>query len=442
MMKLFGTNNRKTLLPAVNRLAGCLGLLIACAVLYGQDAPTVAPTAPLSTSPLPVQADNGSTAAQPTGATQAVVPGEQEPEDTDVVPAQGPVTPNVDQEIVASDEVYTVHLRPLFTTVVRLPEPVTSLAVGAPTLIAAEHDKGEPRLVFIKPTTHKKVDSNVIVALQSGRTLAIRVTSAGDEGSSDPVDFVVDYSQPHSLMLGTDQIDTSIYSVRHSATPAQMPSPPARDYALPGLSPVKNPRHPEIDPERPPTRRDTGPSSVVTDETPVASLMPIPHDQPLALLDSLFQEQLTVAAPHYTTAEELSRVYPEDKNASADLSASLGRCVQTGDNVTLSYSVLNRSEKWIEVLPPLLEFNNPNSTKKNGKVDKKHPEALAESLPISDYRMSKSKLSPGERLDGALEFVRPGFKFRRERLLLQIANSSQVDTALLVPVPFVPAGHE
>jgi len=49
---------------------------------------------------------------------------------------------------------------PLFTTVVRLPEPVTSLAVGARTLIAAEHDKSEPRLVFLKPTTQKKIDSN------------------------------------------------------------------------------------------------------------------------------------------------------------------------------------------------------------------------------------------------------------------------------------------
>jgi len=35
--------------------------------------------------------------------------------------------------------------------------------------------------------------------------------------------------------------------------------------------------------------------------------------------------------------------------------------------------------------------------------------------------MSKMKLAPGERLDGAVEFDRPGFKYKKERLLLQIA---------------------
>jgi hypothetical protein len=120
-------------------------------------------------------------------------------EDPDVIPTQAPVTPNVDHETVSSDDVYTVHLRPLFATVVRLPEEVTSLAIGAPTLIAAEHDKSEPRLVFLKPMTEKKVDSNVVVALRSGRTLSIRVISAGEQGSTDPVDFVVDSSQPRSL---------------------------------------------------------------------------------------------------------------------------------------------------------------------------------------------------------------------------------------------------
>jgi len=33
--------------------------------------------------------------------------------------------------------------------------------------------------------------------------------------------------------------------------------------------------------------------------------------------------------------------------------------------------------------------------KQEGKVDKKAPEALAEQLPITDYRMSKFKLAPG-----------------------------------------------
>jgi hypothetical protein len=154
----------------------------------------------------------------------------------------------------------------------------------------------------------------------------------------------------------------------------------------------------------------------------------------------LFREQESIAAPHYITAVELARAYPEDKDASPDLVAMLGRSVEQGDSIIIAYSVVNHSHHWVEVLPPSLQFNNPNTGKK-GKVNKKHPDALAEQLIVSDYRMSRSKLAPGERLDGDVEFVRPGFKYRKEHLLLQIANASEVDAALFFPIPFVPAGR-
>ena len=409
-------------------LAACVTLFLTCASLYGQDIPgtgvTNAPQSSEQPAPTPAQGDAAKSALYAPG--DAAVPDG----DPDVIPTQGPVTPNVDHETVSSDDVYTVHLRPLFATVVRLPEEVTSLAVGAPTLIAAEHDKSEPRLVFLKPMTEKKVDSDVVIALRSGRTLSIRVISAGEQGSTDPVDFVVDYSQPHSLMLA-DPESESLQPVPHFTTSA----PSAMSAPMPKSIGTERPQRP-----RP---RPSDPSTVVTDSAPVARADTPLHSParaaPLSTLDALYQEQQKIAAPHYTTADDLARLYPEDKLSSPDLSASLGRSVQEGDSIAMSYSVLNRSGRWIEVLPPLLEFNNPAKSKKNGKVDKKHPEALAEQLPISDYRMSKLKLAPGERLDGAVAFDRPGFKYKKERLLLQIANASEVDTALMVPVPFVPA---
>jgi hypothetical protein len=405
--------------------AVCLVFFLMCACLYGQDIPGTGATNDPKASQQPTLGPPTGDAAPSAPEGTAVVD-----EDPDIVPKQAPVTPNVDHETASSDDVYTIHLRPLFATVVRLPEEVTSLAVGAPTLIAAEHDKSEPRLVFIKPMTEKKVDSNVVVALRSGRTLSIRVISAGEMGSTDPVDFVVDYSQPHNLMLADTPIDSG------------QPIPQTAISAPAGRTAPMPESH---RPDRPARQhsRSSNSSTIVTDSTPVARAETPVHSParaaPVSTLDALYQEQLKVAAPHYTTAEDLARLYPEDKFASRDLSASLGRSVQEGDSVTVSYSVLNRSGRWIEVLPPLLEFNNPAKSKKNGKVDKKHPEALAEQLPISDYRMSKMKLAPGERLDGAVEFDRPGFKYKKERLLLQIANASEVDTALMVPVPFVPA---
>jgi hypothetical protein len=405
-----------------------VSLLLTCTHIYGQSVPETAnPSTPQTTTQSTLNT------VPPVVPQPLYTPVIDQTDDGDGVPKQAPLTPNVVHETVSADEVFTVHLRPLFTTVVRLPEQVTSLAIGAPTLIAAEHDKSEPRLVFIKPTTHQKVDSNVVIALRSGRTLAIRVISDGDQGSTTPVDFVVDYGQPHSLMLDAPASD----STDQAPLPAgrSVPSSPATV-----TTPMQRPLN-----EPPTSQHDLHPglSTVVTDSTPVATNdSPIPPptraDAP-SLLDALYQEQQAVAAPHYVTAAELARLYPENKSASPDLSASLGRSVQKGDSVAVSYSVLNRSGRWIEVLPPQLEFNNPSKGKKNGKVDKKHPEALAEQLPINDYRMSKSKLAPGERMDAAIQFMRPGFKFSKERLLLQIANASEVDTALLFPVPFVSA---
>jgi hypothetical protein len=152
----------------------------------------------------------------------------------------------------------------------------------------------------------------------------------------------------------------------------------------------------------------------------------------------MFREQLAVAAPRYVLAADLARVYPEDKHASSDLAVSIGRSVEMGDSIVVAYSVVNNSRRWVEVMPPLLEFNNPN-TGKNDKVNKKHPTSLAEQLIITDYRMSGSKLAPGQRLDADVQFVRPGFKYRTEHLLLQVANSGQVDAAIYFPIPFVPA---
>jgi hypothetical protein len=355
--------------------------------------------------------------------------------DDNSVPPQSPVIPNVVHETVSSDDVFTVHLRPLFTTVVRLPEEVTSIAIGAPTLIAAEHDKAEPRLVDLKPMTYGKIDSNVVIALRSGHTLSIRVISDGEEDSTTPVDFVVDYTQPHSLFLGSE-------SPGESSAPSEADPGPSRRSASPvSEGSGTEPAHSGLRGKR---NRTSEPTSLITDSTPVAENQ-LPLDDPTSSptgssLDVLFQEQEAIAAPRFILSSDLARAYHEDKHASSDLAVSIGRSFEQGDSMFVAYSVVNNSHKWVEVLPPLLEFNNPN-TGKNGKVNKKHPAALAEQLFITDYRMSRSKLAPGQRLDADVEFVRPGFKYQHEHLLLQVANASEVDAAVYFPVPFVPAGR-
>jgi hypothetical protein len=59
------------------------------------------------------------------------------------------VRPTVSVLPLSSSTVTDLHLRPMFTTTIRLPEAVTSVAVGAPTLFEVEHSDQEPRLVFV-----------------------------------------------------------------------------------------------------------------------------------------------------------------------------------------------------------------------------------------------------------------------------------------------------
>ena len=112
------------------------------------------------------------------------------------------VDPTVLDLPITGSTVSDIHLRPLFTTTIRLPEPVTSVAVGAPTLFKVEHSTDDPRLVFIKPTSADAAVSNLIIALKSGQEISIRLLSNG-QASTAPVDFVVNYEPRQSFLIGS-----------------------------------------------------------------------------------------------------------------------------------------------------------------------------------------------------------------------------------------------
>ena len=57
---------------------------------------------------------------------------------------------------------------------------------------------------------------------------------------------------------------------------------------------------------------------------------------------------------------------------------------------------------------------------------------------IRDYRLSTTRLEPGERADGVVVFDRPNFKESTEKLFLQIAQADQVDRPVLIRLPFTP----
>ena len=318
----------------------CASLVILAAAwgapcLHAQDVPST-PTsvdAGVSASPIPQEGatpEDGAAAQQAAGAT------DQTPvlTDEEIVPKQGAVTPNVAIEPISSYEVYTLRLRPLFSSIVRLPDTVTSITVGSPTLIGVEHDKAEPRLVSIKPKTHAKVDSNVIIALQSGQTIAIRVISSGDQGNGDPVDFVLDVGRSEGLLVAPTRS-------QYAAPPQELPVAPTPAHSLRPEAPVIQPRHVVQESEEKTKKKKqspSGPTNVITDETPVAISNPVeitPEAGQNPLLDRIYQKQIAEATPHFTAGPALAQIYAEDMNATANLAASLGSCVEHEDHVTL-----------------------------------------------------------------------------------------------------------
>jgi hypothetical protein len=304
----------------------------------------------------------------------------------------GALTALVDARIesrpVDSSVVGEVHCKPLYISTILLPEAVTSIAVGAPTLFTAEHVENEPKLVYVSPLTHDVAESNLLVALASGETISLKLISSGNSASQYDVDFVLDYRPDKALLAFAGPLESGIL---HS----EMAAPFVKSYRVQ--------------------------SSVHT-------------VQPVSVIDAALAAQAELATPHWITADDLVKLDKANATAARSIAASLGRAVQVGDTMMVSYSVLNVSRDWVQVLTPQIELGNP--------VPKKHSKKgiLAAPLSIQDFRQNVAKLAPGERLDGVVQFSRPGFKHSREKLLLQLATADAVDHPVMIPLPFVAPG--
>lgn len=131
--------------------------------------------------------------------------------------------------------------------------------------------------------------------------------------------------------------------------------------------------------------------------------------------DKLLREQAN-ATPHW-----------EGK----DLRVSIGRSTESGDDMTVAFSVLNSSAKTIELLPPQIELDaNTKDKHRNG--------IKSEPVPVKNYRLTSRKIMPHARADGVVVFQRPTFKESRDRLLLQIAQTDAVDRPVVAAMAFVP----
>jgi hypothetical protein len=304
--------------------------------------------------------------------------------------AANEVAPNVTFSPVSEATVQDIHLRPLYTTAIRLPSAVTTVAVGAPTLFEAEHKDQEPNLVFVKPSTHEPAQSNLLIAMANGDTVSVRLISPGDAGSSDPVDFVVDYHGKKSLFAdaGSNDVVTDVHGTTQGTAP-------------------------------------------LTGAGALASTVPS--------LDSLsaLSRQTEVASPHWYTAKDLSTMIKANALAPNSIALAIGDIRQQGEDLIISFSVLNISDHWLQIMPPQVDLANPLASKK----DKKKNGTFAEPVRVLDYHLENPKLPPGARADGSVTLEKPDSKLARESLLLHIATSASIDRPVYFPLPFVAASE-
>lgn len=299
-------------------------------------------------------------------------------------------TPLVEHFPINEGRVRDIHLRFGITTTVKTPAAITTIAIGDPYLFEAEHSADEATIVLVKPRTHEPSNSNMVVVLENGKTLSFRLLSVGDGHAGDAVDYMVDMQPQQSMFLSS--ADAGGLGQTFSSSPSK------------------------------PLAEEGGDTDNKTLHT--------------NLLKRL-GEQKRIATPTYQSARQLVKLVKENENAPNTLAIALGKVLQQGDVMTVTYSVMNISNSFVEVLPPQVQYSNPHA-----KKPKKNRGARAEQIPIEGYLTTERKLAPGQRCDGVLSFVRPNFKQYEEKLLLQVAAAAAVDFPLMMPLPFVAPGQE
>jgi hypothetical protein len=275
-------------------------------------------------------------------------------------------------------EVTVIHLRPEFESTIRMPEEITSVILGSPREFKAEHSEGEPEYVYVKPITKEPAESNLLIATKSGQHVTLELVSDGAAVPSEtqPVDFLVEYRIARSFLIAAD---------------SSVPATP-------------------ITPDNEPDRR-------------ASKVRPHSAVEPLSSLDEEFVQQQRVNSPKWTKWED------------KQIETSIGDMRQWSNQTVIAYSILNNSETPVEIVPPQIQIAGRRATKKKKKEGKG---IISDQLEIRDFRLSTTRLEPGERADGVVLFDRPNFKESTEKLFLEIAQADEVDHPILIHLPFTP----
>jgi hypothetical protein len=294
--------------------------------------------------------------------------------------ASAQVKPGVSQRTL-NDQVNLVRLAPRYSTVIKMPDAVSSVIVGDPAKFFAEHSEKEPLLVLVKPMVEDAAESNLLVTTVKGRQVSFVLRSEG--AGSRAVDFVLVYRPNGTFLieesrLGAAEVPVTIHKTalkKESSSNANLDESPKRD----------------------------------------------PLDQ---LLDR--QRRSTIPVLYGMRP-------PTTEGKGERVLAGVSEVVDQGRTVVVLFSIVNPQSIAIEVSPPQIQLA---SRKRTGFIVRRDRWGTSEQLPVHDYRLTRRRLGPGERVDGVAIFLRPSFKQSNESVFLQVAESGAIDKPALAPIGF------
>jgi hypothetical protein len=296
------------------------------------------------------------------------------------------VQPKILIKPILNGKVTVLELGLHFATTIQMPEPVSSVVVGDPTLFKVEHSDKEPKLVFIKPLSSEAAQSNLLVSTIGGHSISFLVRSNRQVFPVDP-DHKMNSPRPvHFLM---EWKSTGGFVIDDTAIPSVL-IPETASVTASTLNRRANVAEGTESPERRSHR-----------------------------ISHLLEEQKRCGLP------SLEGTY---------FRVGISRIYEEGNQPYVLFSAVNQSDRTLELLPPQVQLA--------GRLRKKKFSASSEQLPVLQFRLSRNKLRPGERADGVIQFERPAFKQSYESYLLQIAESAAVDLPVLIPIRLGMSGNE
>lgn len=154
----------------------------------------------------------------------------------------------------------------------------------------------------------------------------------------------------------------------------------------------------------------------------------VPESQPTIPVSET-REAGTLSPPQRPATSKLISTAINPQWRGKELQVAIGATVKTGEQMTVAFSVCNKSNSPIELLPPQVQISAASHQRHGSKTK-------ADQIAIIQYQLTRRELLPGKIAEGFVVFNRPTFKESAEQLLLQVARADQVDRPVLVPIAF------